>query len=51
MAAALDAIETIARFATDNTMTLEELDINPLMVLAPGKGAIAADALIRIRQV
>jgi len=51
MAAALDAIETIARFATDNTMTLEELDINPLMVLAPGNGAIAADALIRIRQV
>ena len=50
LAAALDAIETIARFATDNATTLEELDINPLMVLAPGKGAIAADALVRMHE-
>ena len=50
-AATLDAIETIARFAMNNATTLEELDINPLMVLAPGKGAMAADALIRIRQI
>ncbi len=48
--ATLDAIELIAGFAVDHATTLEELDINPLMVLAPGKGAIAADALIRIRQ-
>ena len=51
LSATLDAIETVARFATDNATTLEELDINPLMVLAPGKGAVAADALIRIRQI
>ena len=50
LAAALDAIETIARFATDNATTLEELDINPMMVLAPGKGAIAADALVRMHE-
>ena len=50
LAATLDAIELIAGFAADHATTLEELDINPLMVLAPGKGAIAADALIRIRQ-
>ena len=50
-AAVLDAIETIARFALNNATTLEELDINPLMVLAPGKGAMAADALIHIRQI
>ena len=50
LSATLDAIETVARFATDNATTLEELDINPLMVLAPGKGAIAADALIRMHQ-
>jgi len=50
LAATLDAIETIARFATDNVTTLEELDINPLMVLAPGRGAVAADALVRMRQ-
>ena len=48
--AALDAIQTIARFAADHATTLEELDINPLIVLEPGKGAIAADALIRIRK-
>jgi acyl-CoA synthetase (NDP forming) len=51
LSATLDAIETIARFATENASTLEELDINPLMVRASGKGAIAADALIRIRQI
>jgi len=50
LAATLDAIETVARFAADNATTLEELDINPLMVLEPGKGVIAADALIRIRK-
>ncbi|MEO9874606.1 MAG: acetate--CoA ligase family protein [Anderseniella sp.] len=50
LAATLDAIETIARFATDNASTLEELDINPLMVLAPGRGAVATDALVRMRQ-
>ncbi len=50
LSATLDAIETIARFATENASTLEELDINPLMVLAPGKGAIAADALVRMHE-
>jgi hypothetical protein len=28
--------------------TLEELDINPLLVLEKGMGAIAADALVRL---
>ena len=51
LSATLDAIETVARFATDNASTLEELDINPLMVLAPDKGAIAADALVRMQQI
>jgi len=50
LAATLNAIEVIAKFAADNAAALEELDINPLMVLEPGKGAIAADALIRIRR-
>ena len=47
--ATLDAIETVAKFAQNNSATLEELDVNPLMVLPTGKGAIAADALIRMR--
>ncbi len=50
LAATLDAIETVVRFAGENAATLEELDINPLMVLAPGKGAVATDALVRIRR-
>lgn len=48
--ATLDAIEAVARFAMAHESTLEELDINPLMVLEKGKGAIAADALVRIRK-
>ena len=47
---ALDAIEAVARFAAAHDSTLEELDVNPLMVLENGKGAIAADALVRIRK-
>lgn len=50
LSATLDAIETVARFASDNATTLKEMDINPLMVLASGKGAIAADALVRMHQ-
>jgi succinyl-CoA synthetase beta subunit len=28
---------------------IEELDINPLMVLPEGQGVVAADALVRMR--
>ncbi len=45
------ALSTDIIVAADNATTLEELDINPLMVLAPGKGAIAADALVRMHQI
>ena len=48
--AAISAIEAVARFALDHAATLVELDVNPLMVLAPGKGAVAADALMRLRE-
>jgi hypothetical protein len=44
------AIEAVARFAEAHAPYLEELDVNPLMVLPPGQGAIAVDALIRLRQ-
>jgi acetyl-CoA synthetase len=47
---AIAAIEAIARFAADHAANLEELDVNPLLVLPPGNGAIAADALIRMRE-
>ena len=48
--ATLDAIGAVARFAAAHESELEELDVNPLMVLENGQGAIAADALVRIRK-
>jgi acetate---CoA ligase (ADP-forming) len=33
-----------------NAAALEELDVNPLFVLPEGEGAIAVDALIRMRK-
>ncbi len=43
--AALDAIEAIAKFATQNSDTLLELDVNPLLVTPDA--AVAVDAFIR----
>lgn len=40
-------VAAVAAFVTANADRLEELDINPVMVLPEGQGAIAADALIR----
>ena len=48
--ATIKAIAAIAAFAQANRDQLEELDVNPLMVLPPGQGAIAVDALIRQRK-
>lgn len=44
-----DTVLAVQRFVLDNLESLEELDINPLMVRARGQGAVAADALIRLR--
>jgi acetate---CoA ligase (ADP-forming) len=46
-AAVIAAIEAIATFATTHASILEELDVNPLLVLP--QGAVAVDALIRMR--
>lgn len=46
VAAAVRAIQGIAGFAAANAPRLEELDINPLIVCAEGKGAFIADALM-----
>ena len=48
--AAVDAILAIARFAKDNRAALDELDVNPLAVAPEGQGAVALDALLRIRE-
>ncbi|CAN5130068.1 acetate--CoA ligase family protein [soil metagenome] len=47
--AIIAAIEAVAGFAGANAGLVDELDVNPLLVLPPGQGAIAVDALIRMR--
>ena len=46
--ALLDAVEAVARLVEEHAGALAELDINPLMVMPEGQGAIAADALVRL---
>lgn len=48
--AVVDAIMAVANFAMDHWDSVTELDINPLMVRPKGKGAVAADALVRLQQ-
>jgi acyl-CoA synthetase (NDP forming) len=50
-AAVISAIEAVARFADAHRAFIEELDVNPLMVLPPGEGAVAVDALIGMRSI
>lgn len=45
-----DAVVSAAEYVVMNAAQLEELDINPLMVLAESRGVVAADALIRRRR-
>jgi len=46
--AAADAVLAIAALVEKDPAAIVELDVNPLMVLAEGQGAVAADALIRL---
>jgi acetyl-CoA synthetase len=48
--ALLDAIEAVARFAEAHRSSLVELDVNPLLVLSPGQGAVAVDALLSLQE-
>jgi acetyl-CoA synthetase len=41
------AILAIAGYARQQRATLLEMEVNPLLVLEPGRGAVAVDALIR----
>ena len=47
---AVDAILAVSKLVEDDPSAIVELDINPLMVLAEGRGTVAADALVRIRE-
>lgn len=44
--ATIDTIQRIACFATEHAAEIVELDINPLIICAEGKGAWIADALL-----
>ncbi|WP_432472736.1 acetate--CoA ligase family protein [Amphritea sp. HPY] len=46
--AVADAVLAVADFAQEHWQNITELDINPLMVRPKGKGAVAADALVRM---
>ena len=50
VAALADIVAAAASYVVANASKLEELDINPIMVLPEGHGAVAADALIRRRK-
>ena len=47
--AAIEAILSVAAFAEKHRDRLQELDVNPLLVLQRGEGAVAADALVRMQ--
>jgi acyl-CoA synthetase (NDP forming) len=49
IAGAVSAVEAVAAFAETSMELIEELDVNPLLVLPPSQGAVAVDALIRMR--
>ena len=51
VAAAARAIAAMSRFAVDASDWLAEAEINPLVVLADGRGVSAVDALIVVREI
>jgi acetate---CoA ligase (ADP-forming) len=44
------AVLACTRYAADNLARLSELDLNPIIVRPEGKGAVAVDALVRLRE-
>lgn len=48
IAALVSGIAAVMRYAETNRDCLQELDVNPLLVLPQGRGIVAVDALIRI---
>jgi acyl-CoA synthetase (NDP forming) len=46
--AAADVILAVAAMVEKDPASISELDINPLMILAQGRGVVAADALISL---
>jgi acetyl-CoA synthetase len=48
--ALIEVVSGIARYACAELSTLQEIDVNPVIVRPLGKGAVAVDALIRLNQ-
>jgi acetyl-CoA synthetase len=48
LAALVDTILGVTRYAAANLATVVEIDVNPVIVRPVGQGAIAVDALIRL---
>ncbi|WP_245368942.1 acetate--CoA ligase family protein [Rhizobium leguminosarum] len=48
--AVVGAVSATADYVVKNAASLEELDINPLMVLPEGHGVVVVDALVRRRR-
>lgn len=48
--ALVEAIQAVQRYAVSEAARLVELDVNPILVRPEGQGAIAVDALIRLRE-
>jgi hypothetical protein len=50
VAALIDTILGVARYAAANHETLIEIDVNPVIVRPVGFGAVAVDTMIRLNQ-
>ena len=48
--AAVDVIMAVAGMVENDPSSINELDINPLMLLAEGQGVVAADVLISLNK-
>jgi acyl-CoA synthetase (NDP forming) len=48
--ALIGAILCVARYASDNLAALVEMDVNPVIVRPAGLGAVAVDAMIRLKR-
>jgi acyl-CoA synthetase (NDP forming) len=48
--ALIDTVLGVARYASANVDALVELDVNPVIVRPDGLGAVAVDAMIRLKQ-
>ncbi|MCF3641921.1 acetate--CoA ligase family protein [Rhizobium sp. TRM95111] len=49
-AALVAAVASTASYVVSNASIVDEVDVNPIMVLPEGDGVVAADALIRLRK-